>query len=394
MLRLRRQNRRLRSSTILHLAACLLVLAPSIHAAERARDMGILIGEFAPGRLNAITDVAGVRVGHVTLVSGDGKLIPGSGPVRTGVTVVLPSAGDPWRAKLAAGSFVLNGNGEAAGLMWIQESGILETPIALTNTLSVSAAQKALVDWMLARHPGIGVNDDTLTPVVLECDDGTLNDIRGQHVKAGHVLEAMVKASSGPVEEGAVGAGAGMISYEFKAGIGTSSRVLPQDQGGYTVAVLLNANHGRRATLRVLGAPVGRSIKDLKPKEAQEGSVVLILATDAPLDSRQLSRLAKRAMLGLARSGSVAYHGSGDVAIAFSTANKIPHYPKEGVLTLKILSDFKLDELFEAAADAAEESGLNALLAARDTVGRDGNTAYALPHDRLKKLLRRHRLLQ
>lgn len=369
--------------------AALLALAPPALAGPRSRDLGLRLGDFPAGPHDAITDVAGMRVGHATVSTGDGALVPGKGPARTGVTVLLPD-GDLWTAKLPAGAFVLNGNGEATGLMWISESGILETPIALTNTLSVGTVQKALVDWMLAGHPAVGVSDDTLTPVVLECDDSTLSDIRGQHVRPEHVRSALASAASGPVAEGAVGAGTGMVSFEFKGGIGTASRVVPVGAARYTVGVLLNANFGRRELLRVAGAPVGREIADLRPRLKQEGSVVVLLATDAPLESRQLSRLAKRAMLGLARAGAVAYHGSGDVAIAFSTANRIPHYPKEPVLELRVLSDFWLDDLFEAAADAAEESVLNALLAAKTTVGRDGNTVHALPLDRLKESLRRH----
>ncbi|MBI5244247.1 MAG: P1 family peptidase [Elusimicrobia bacterium] len=361
---------------------------------ERARNLGILIGRFPPGPYDAITDVKGVKVGHLTLSSGEGALIPGKGPVRTGVTVVVPADGDLWNSKVFAGSFVLNGNGEAAGLMWIQESGILETPIALTNTLSVGAAQQGLVEAALRAHPAIGISDDTLTPVVIECDDGSLNDIRGRHVKPEHVLEALDAASSGPVAEGAVGAGTGMSSYDFKGGIGTASRVLPKESGGYTVGILLNANHGGRASLRVKGAPVGAEIQDLMPVSHQDGSIIAVVATDAPLDSRQLSRLAKRAMLGVFRTGAVAYHGSGDLALAFSTANRVPHHPKERMLRLEVLSDFHLDDLFEAASDAAEEAVFNALLAAKTTVGRDGNTAYALPHDRLKSILRKYRVIE
>lgn len=375
-------------------AVFILLTPPAVFAqSERARDLGIVIGRFSPGPLDAVTDVKGVKVGHVTLVSGEGRLAPGKGPVRTGVTVILPAEGDLWESKVFAGSFVLNGNGEATGLMWLQESGILETPIALTNTLSVGAAQQGLVEWMLKSHPGVGVSDDTLTPVALECDDGALNDIRGRHVKPEHVLQAIDGAAAGPVAEGGVGAGTGMISYEFKGGIGTASRALPKDSGGYTLGVLVNANHGSRATLRIKGAPVGEEIQDLLPESHHDGSIVVIVATDAPLDARQLSRLSKRAMLGLARTGAVAYHGSGDVAIAFSTANRIPHYPKERTLRLEVLSDFHMDDLFEAAAEATEEAVVNALLAAKTTVGRDGNTAYALPHDRLKQLLRKYRVV-
>ncbi|MCX5785483.1 MAG: P1 family peptidase [Elusimicrobia bacterium] len=357
-------------------------------AGERAPDLGIKIGQFERGRYDAITDVAGVKVGHATLISGKGALEQGKGPVRTGVTVIIPAEGDIWNSKVAAGSFVLNGNGEATGLMWVQESGILETPIALTNTLSVGNVQRGLVEWMLQNHPAVGISDDTLTPVVFECDDSSLNDIRGMHVKPEHVFEAIAKASSGPVTEGAVGAGTGMISYEFKGGIGTASRKVPKP--AYVVGVLVNANHGIRENLRINGIPVGRKIADLKPKLRQDGSIVVIVATDAPLDARQLSRLAKRAMLGVARTGAVAYHGSGDVALAFSTANRIPHYPKVPVMNMAVLSDFWIDDLFEATADAAEEAVINVLLSAETVEGRDGNTAYALPHDRLKELLKKY----
>lgn len=364
------------------LAVLLLVaLTPEIHAA-RAPEVGLMRSLFKSGKNDAITDVKGVRVGHTTLIQGEGKLQVGKGPVRTGVTVILPPD-NPWEHKRYAGSFVLNGNGEAMGLMWIKESGILETPIALTNTLAVANVQKGLNQWMVKENPQIGITDDTVTPVVVECDDSTLNDIRGEHVKPEHVLEAIASSTTGAVAEGSVGAGVGMISYDFKGGIGTASRVLPKEDGGYTVGVILNANNGDRRTLRVLGFPVGDAISDLMPKVHQEGSVVLILATDAPLESRQLSRLATRAMMGLSRIGSVAYHGSGDLAIAFSTANSIPHYPKKPLLTVKVLSDFFMNPLIEAAAEAAEEASLNALLAANTVVGRDGNTAYALPIDRL-----------
>ena len=357
---------------------------------QRSRELGIVIGRYPSGRHNAITDVKGVKVGHVTLISGEGRLKPGKGPVRTGVTAIIPAEGDLWRSKLAAGSFVLNGNGEATGLMWLAESGVLETPVAFTNTLSVGAVQRALVDVMLEKHPKIGISDDTLTPVVMECDDSTLNDIRGQHVKPAHLRAALKAAASGPVAEGAVGAGTGMTTYEFKGGIGTASRVTPKKSGGYTVGVLLNANHGKRHLLRINGVPVGAKITDLMPEENKDGSITVVVATDAPLDARQLSRLARRAMLGIGRTGGVATNGSGDVAIAFSTANRIPHYPKNPVRKLTLLSDFHIDPLFEAAADAAEEAVINAMLAARTVVGRDGNTVHALPHDRLKELLKNY----
>ncbi len=369
----------------------LLALLVCVGASARIRDFGVVIGTGKTGKNNAITDVEGVKVGHVTLISGSGKLTIGKGPVRTGVTVVIPGGTDMWQWKPMAGSFVLNGNGEAMGLMWLQESGILETPIALTNTLSVAAAQRGLVDWMTKKNPDIGVTDDTLTPFVAECDDSSLNDIRGQHVTAKHAFDAVEAAKGGPVEEGAVGAGTGMISYEFKGGIGTSSRVLPKADGGYTVGVLLNANHGRRAELRMLGAPVGQQLTDLIPARKQEGSIVIVLATDAPLDSRQLSRMAKRTLLGIARTGAIATHGSGDLAIAFTTKNRLPHYPKKRTVSLEVLSDFHINPLFEAAVDAAEEAMLNALVAAKTTEGRDNMVVHGIPHDRLKEVLKKFR---
>lgn len=364
-------------------------MAVSALSHARSADLGIRIGHYAAGPLDAITDVAGVRVGHRTISKGDGEHA-----LRTGVTAVFPAEGDLWNQKVYAGSFILNGNGEAAGLMWVQESGILETPVALTNTLSVGPVQEGLVRWMLDKHPKVGTSDDTLTPVVFECDDSGLSDIRALAVRPEDALAALAAASTGTVVEGGVGAGTGMTSYQFKGGIGTASRVLSKEQGGWTVGVLVNANHGQRRTLRVAGAPVGEDIADLMPKYYEDGSIVVLVATDAPLESRQLSRLAKRAMLGVARTGAVAYHGSGDVALSWSTANRLPHYPKEGVLTVKVLSDFHLDELFEAAAEAAEEAVLNTLLAGKTTVGRNGNTVHALPQDRLLESLKRHRVLK
>ncbi len=358
----------------------------------RASDLGIRIGRSERGRLNAITDVAGVGVGHTTVSSGDGPLIPGKGPVRTGVTVILPTRDSVWKRKVPAGVFVLNGNGEATGISWVEESGWLETPIALTNTHAVGTVQRALIDWLQARDPKIGISDDTALPVVFECDDSSLNDIRGDHVKAEQVQHAIQSATfGGSIEEGSVGAGTGMMSYEFKGGIGTASRVLEIGGKKYTLGVLLNTNHGDRHTLRIAGVPVGEKITDLLPQLKQDGSVVLIVATDAPLDARQLKRLSKRVMLGIARTGAVAKHSSGDFALSFSTAtaNRIPH-PGAGtspLLRFELLADWALSPLFEAATDAAEEAILNALFAARTVTGRDGNTAYEIPLDRVRALL-------
>lgn len=359
---------------------------------QRARELGIVVGRYQPGPFNAITDVAGVKVGHRTLVRGEGPLKPGEGPVRTGVTVIVPRE-DVWQKKVPAGSFVLNGTGEMTGLSWVAESGFLEYPIALTNTLNVPRVADGVISWMIKRYPAIGISDDTLTPVVAECDDGRLNDIQGRHVSEVDVIAALESAKSGPVEEGAVGAGTGMIAYGFKGGIGTSSRKLPLQEGGYTVGVLVNANHGRRHELVVNGVPVGRLYESASPlaeslqSGPHEGSIIIIIATDAPLDSRQLGRLAKRAALGLARTGATARHGSGDFMLAFSTANVIPHYPQEPTYTLTHLADVHLNPLITATVEATEEAVLNALTMATTTIGRDGYRAEAIDLDRLKTIL-------
>ncbi|HKE62156.1 MAG TPA: P1 family peptidase [Nitrospira sp.] len=359
---------------------------------SRARDLGIVIGVYPTGKLNAITDVAGVKVGHQTLVSGEGPLKPGLGPIRTGVTVVIPRD-DVWHKKVSAGSFVLNGTGEMTGLAWVAESGFLEYPIALTNTLNVPRVANGVMNWMIKQYPEVGISDDTLTPVVAECDDGRLNDIQGRHVSEMDVVNALEGASSGPVHEGTVGAGTGMISYGFKGGIGTASRKLPDKEGGYTIGVLVNANHGRRPELIVSGIPVGRLYDaqaatgtTVQPGQS-EGSIIIVVATDAPLDGRQLSRLAKRASLGLARTGSTARHGSGDFILAFSTANVIPHYPKEPTYTFTHLADTHLNPLMAATVEATEEAIVNALTMASTVIGRDDHRAEAISLNRLRVLL-------
>jgi len=378
------------------LAGCLSVSAAEPdQPRQRIRDMGVVIGQYRPGPLNAITDVAGVRVGHTTLISGEGKLIPGQGPVRTGVTVVIPRD-DVWHKKVPAGFFVLNGTGEMTGLSWVAESGFLEYPIALTNTLNIPRVENGVMSWMIKQYPAIGIEDDTLTPVVAECDDGRLNDIQGRHVSEQDVMTALDGASRGPVTEGTVGAGTGMVSYGFKGGIGTSSRILPDKDGGYQVGILVNANHGRRPELSIGGVPVGK-LYDPPPQGQQqsqalspgqsEGSIIVIIATDAPLDSRQLARLAKRAALGLARTGSTARHSSGDFMLAFSTSNVIPHYPKEPTYNLTHLADSHINPLITATVEATEEAILNALTMATSVTGRDGRRIEALDLTRLKEIL-------
>lgn len=388
---------------------------PALNTADeprmRLRELGVTIGQYPPGPLNAITDVAGVRVGHVTLNEGDGLLVVGKGPIRTGATVVIPRD-DVWRKKVPAGAFVLNGTGEMTGLAWVAESGFLEYPIALTSTLNVPRVADGVMSWMFAHYPEIGVSDDTLTPVVAECDDSRLNDSQGRHVSPEMVVRALDAAQAGPVAEGTVGAGTGMVSYGFKGGIGTSSRRLPETEGGYTVGVLVNANHGRRHELVVDGVPVGRDYGGeplrmgmqtgtgprasaatdwLAPMEglpAQgDGSIIIIVATDAPLDSRQLTRLAKRAAVGLARTGSTVRHGSGDFMLAFSTGNVIPHYPAVPTFSMTHVADTYLNTLFTATVEATEEAILNALTGATTVIGRDDRRVDALSLARLRTLL-------
>lgn len=365
----------------------------------RARDLGLILGQYQPGPLNAITDVAGVKVGHATLIKGDGPLKPGDGPVRTGVTVIIPRD-DVWHKKVPAGSFVLNGTGEMTGLSWVTESGFLEYPVALTNTLNVPRVANGIMSWMIRQYPEIGITDDTLTPVVAECDDGRLNDIQGRHVSEADVAKALDGAMSGPVPEGTVGAGTGMVSYGFKGGIGTASRRFSERDGGYTLGVMVNANHGRRPELIMGGIPVGQlydgtsvrtsDVSDGRTTGASEGSIIVVIATDAPLDGRQLTRLAKRAALGLARTGSTARHGSGDFILAFSTGNVIPHYPKEQTYSATHLADTYLNPLITATVEATEEAILNALTMATSVTGRDGNRVEAISLDRLRSLITGH----
>jgi D-aminopeptidase len=362
---------------------------------SRARDVSGLELPGEPGRRNAITDVVGVRVGHTTLVRGDGALSVGKGPVRTGVTVVVPAARPTWRNPLFAGAHRLNGNGELTGLEWVRESGTLTSPIALTNTHSVGVVRDALVRAQLPdRDPR---ELFWSTPVVGETWDGLLNDVNGQHVTAEHVFEALATATDGPVEEGAAGGGTGMICYGFKGGIGTSSRVVRLQDRVYVVGVLVQANHGRRERLRVAGVPVGRYLDaervPLPDAPAQGGgSIIAVIATDAPLLPHQCDRLAQRAGLGIARLGAGGEHFSGDLFIAFATGNAdLPASDYGGeaptLTTLSMLVDAHITAFFDAAADATEEAILNALLAAETMTGRDGITAHALTPELLSEAL-------
>jgi D-aminopeptidase len=368
----------------------------------RARDHGIVIGAGTPGPQNAITDVAGVRVGHRTLIEGSGPLVVGRGPVRTGVTVVLPP-GDVWSQPVFAGAHRLNGNGEMTGLEWVRESGMLTSPVGLTNTHSVGVVRDALLSGILAGSERRLV---WALPVVAETWDGRLNDINGFHVRARHVRDAIAVASAGPVQEGAVGAGTGMICHGFKGGIGTASRTRGQDEGGHTVGVLVLANHGQRGRLAVNGVPVGGEFDDLPvPSEpdcggagdhysptAGAGSIIVIVATDAPLLPHQCARLAQRAGLGVARVGGLGEHASGDLFLCFATGNRgmTPDAAEEGAphaFALTMLADAHITGLFEAVVEATEEAIVNAMLGARTTEGPDGVTAHQLPADRLLELL-------
>jgi D-aminopeptidase len=382
--------------------AIAMAITPAANAADtekteerkRIRDLGISIGTLTPGPLNAITDVDGVRVGHVTLNRGEGKLQPGKGPVRTGVTAILPHGGDLWNEKVPAATYVLNGTGEMTGSIWIETQGALEVPILLTNTMNVGRVMDGVVAYMMKRYPEIGIEDDVVAPTVAECDDSTLNDARGIHVSIEDTIRAIENARGGAVEEGAVGAGTGMMAFGFKGGIGTSSRVLSEADGGYTVGVLVNSNMDTRKNLRVDGVPVGREIGDAQPTRGQDGSIVIVIATDAPLDHLKLKRLASKASLGLARTGAISRHGSGDLFVAFSTANRVPHYPKERTYEMRVVADTHLNPIFEAAQDATEEAILNALTMATTTVGRDGNTAHAIPLDQLVAIMRKYGRLE
>jgi D-aminopeptidase len=363
--------------------------APPDGARLRARDLGIPVGDLPPGPLNAITDVAGVTVGHTTLIRGEGRLVPGKGPVRTGVTVIIPRE-DVWHKKVPAGGFVLNGTGEMTGLAWVEESGFLEYPVAITNTLNLPRVADGIMTWMLTKYPGIGITDDTLTPVVAECDDSRLNDIQGRHVSETDVIKALASATNGPVTEGTVGAGTGMVAYGFKGGIGSSSRVITA-AASYTVGVLVNANHGRRDELIVGGVPLGKLYGDTGLKPGAEGSIIIVIATDAPLDARQLKRLAKRAAIGLARTGSTVRHGSGDFILAFSTATIIPHYPANPTYPITAFADTHLNPLFTATVEATNEAILNALTMATTVVGRDGHKADAIDLGRVRDILKNFR---
>ncbi len=362
----------------------------------RARDLGIPF-EGTPGKWNAITDVNGLTVGQVTLVAGEGNLKVGKGPVRTGVTAILPRGKtyDP----VFAGWYSLNGNGEMTGTTWVTESGFLEGPILITNTHSVGVVRDAVVAWQHKNKlfDPLGKTPDLFwaLPVVAETYDGVLNDINGFHVKKEHALEALEKARPGAVEEGGVGGGTGMICHGFKGGTGTASRVVKIGDSTFTVGVLVQANYGVRNALTIAGVPVGAEIQDLRPKvtfgepAGGNGSIIVVVATNAPLLPHQLDRLARRVPIGLGKVGGHGENGSGDIFIAFSTANR-GAASREKPQTLTMLPNDLMTPLFYGTAQAVEEAILNALVAARTMVGMNGNTVYELPHDRVVELLKKY----
>jgi L-aminopeptidase/D-esterase-like protein len=372
----------------------LLVLVGSVtnasaQTALRARDLGVPF-EGTPGPLNSITDVNGVEVGYRTLISREGKLQVGVGPVRTGVTAIFPrgkSAVDP----VFAGWFTENGNGEMTGTTWVEESGFLYGPVMITNTHSVGVVRDTVIDWQLKHGTPIPLEDWWSLPVVAETWDGELNDINGFHVKADDAIAAMQDAHPGPIAEGNVGGGTGMVCFEFKGGTGTSSRKLPENLGGYTVGVLVQCNFGVRHLLRIAGAPVGYEIP-LDTHRSDIGSIIVVVATDAPLLPHQMKRIARRVTLGLGRLGSISGNDSGDIFIAFSTANAGAGLAQKSA-NVRMLANGLMDSLFEATVQATEEAVVNAMIAAKTMTGINGHTVEALPHDRLREVLKKYNRL-
>lgn len=392
---------------------CLLALPLPAQTRPRARDLGVAL-PGTPGPRNAITDVSGVAVGHTTLIEGSGRRVRGTGPIRTGVTAILPR-GVAGPDSVFASWYRLNGNGEMTGVAWLEESGILDTPILITNTHSVGVVRDATIEWMLGHRPGFSF----ALPVVAETADGLLNDMNGFHVKPAHAFAALDGATSGPVAEGNVGGGTGMICHGFKGGIGTASRVVRFDAGGYTVGVLVQCNYGARQRLRVEGVAVGEQIPTSElglcftippdsttrfrgfipacdapggrgpsgPFDDGSGSIIVVTATDAPLLPHQLQRLTRRVALAIGRMGGLGEDSSGDIFVAFSTAN--PSIARtDTVVSLTMLPNAMMNPLFEATVQATEEAILNALVAAETMTGADGVRVPALPHDRLREILR------
>jgi len=366
----------------------------SAPARRRLRDLGIRLGRFEPGPFNAITDVGGVKVGHVTKIEGSGALVPGKGPVRTGVTAILPND-NPFYERTIGAAFVLNGAGEVSGITQLIEWNLLETPILLTHSLAVGRVADATARWMVKHYPGIGQYEDVVLPVVGECDDSFLNDAAGVHVFAEDVYRAIEGAAAGPVAEGSVGAGTGMVTCDFKSGIGTASRRVPGEEEHYNIGILALSNFGRMIDLRIDGVPVGALLEPdyqaIQKRERTYGSIIVVLATDAPLLPSQMARLCKRAALGIGRVGSYAEHSSGEIIVGFSTGNRVPRRTQGMTSTLKTLLDECVSPLYEATVEATEEAILNSLCMADSMYGVNNSFAPALPLDRVADLLSRYR---
>jgi D-aminopeptidase len=377
------------TATAVAIALLNVLIFPQIK--PRARDLGVPF-EGTPGRLNAITDVKGVEVGYTTLISGDGKTA-----VRTGVTAILPQGKD-FNGRVFAAWHTLNGNGEMTGTTWVEESGGLGSPIVITNTHSVGIVRDAVIEWALKKTSGSGYSGDLSLPVVAETYDGFLNDINGFHVRKEHVFQTLNSAKTGFVAEGNVGGGTGMVAHGFKGGTGTASRVLEARFGGYTVGVMVQANYGARPLFTVAGVPVGKEITDLRPtpgaRSQGQGSIIVIVGTDAPLLPHQLKRIVQRVSLGIGNVGGRGENSSGDIFIAFSTANAAEISKNDGVATIQMLPNDQINLLFWATTQATEEAIINAMVAAETMKGRDGNTVHALPHDRLKATLRKYNRFQ
>jgi len=362
-------------------------------ARPRLRDLGIAIGRYPTGPFNAITDVPGVRVAHVTKVSGEGELVPGVGPVRTGVTAVQPASGDVFNKRVFAAGFVLNGAGEVTGLSQIEEWGVCETPVLLCDTMAVGRVADATVAWMSRRHPSIGREDDVVIPVVGECDDSYLNDAVGRHVSESDVWTALESARTGPVAEGNVGAGTGMQSFDFSGGIGTSSRIVRIAGIDCVLGALVLSNFGNLENLRVDGTPVGAMLApryEKVPRRGSAGSIIVLVCTDVPMVHRQLARLSRRAALAIGRCGGYAAHNSGEFVVAWSTANRVPRRGPHARFRAELVLDTALDPLHEATVDVVEEAILNAICAGVPVIGHSGHRTPALPVEDVAKILKRY----
>ena len=363
----------------------------------RLRDLGITIGEYQPGRMNAITDVPGVKVGHSTFIEGSGRRKPGNGPVRTGVTMILPND-DIYNKKMVSGGFILSGAGELSGFTQVSEWGLIETPIALTNTLSVGRVSDSVVKWMAQKYPEIRDLQEVIIPVVGECDDSYLNDAVGLHIKPQHVFSALDSAHGDAVEEGAVGAGTGMICCDFKGGIGTASRIIPLGGINYTMGVLVLSNFGVMEHLRMDGYPVGRVLARAQGvygrRTSSYGSIIVVVATDMPLTAIQINRLCRRAALGIGRVGSYGAHSSGEIIIGFSTANVVPRQPPEPRVQFSMILDIFLDFAYKAVIETTEEAILNSLTAAVDMEGAGGNRIPSINLQLLKGLIEHYNSVQ